>query len=235
MKKRRLRTLIIISAIIITIPIIFFIVFFHNQNISHNQSDWAVFGTYINGLLSPMISLMSLVVLVYIYLIIQKLSSEENHKLYKLKRRIEAYDNLLEFIPEIKAIEMKLKYANITIKSKILQTNKERVYKSIDEIKSIIDSYTKFYFFLINFYPRYGHLFTQEIYNSTYKDLVDSSKKLLDSLQLYYIGLNTLDFEKKENEVQFDKYYELFSKLTEYFNCLRTELYNPTKIQEYDD
>jgi len=84
--------------IILFSPILFYFLNFWKNPVSENPSDWGVFGDYIGGVLNPVISLISLVLLGYLTYLISTLSDKENFKRQLSLRRLDAYTDFIEGI-----------------------------------------------------------------------------------------------------------------------------------------
>lgn len=235
MKKKGLQLFAIISILIILTPIFVFLLKFNNQSISEVQSDWADFATYLNGILTPIIALLSLIILIYIYLFIQKLSSEENLKLFKLQRRILAYNELLEFMPTLYSLNNRLEEANFVLTDNLYINKEERFKTSIDIIKSILDDFAKYYFIINSFFPKSDHLFTININNSTYRSLVKNSRDTYNELFSYYKFLaSNSNNQDEEDHTPFSNLESIVLDYNNYINFLRTDLYNPDSLEIID-
>jgi hypothetical protein len=237
MKRKDLRIFIVISIIVLILPVILFLFNFRHQTISVIQNDWADFSSYFSGILTPIISILSLIILIYIYLLIQKQSSEENHKLFRLQRRIQAYDELLDYLPTLGSLFLRFEQINLIFTNKVYENDPEKkLLLAFEEMKSISGWFSKFHFFLKNFYPRYSHLFNQDINNSTYKNLLAQTEKIQSGFNGYYEQLITIN--SNENKEWKNAIAELMSfnkNLANYINLLRSELYDPTKIEKLDE
>ncbi|MFC2080457.1 hypothetical protein ACFLRQ_03175, partial [Bacteroidota bacterium] len=76
------------------VPIIIFLIYFNKQVISTDINDWGQFGSYFGGILTPIISVLSLIILVNIYLKLGKDESFEKWRLYRNQMKHEAYIEL---------------------------------------------------------------------------------------------------------------------------------------------
>jgi len=80
------KTVSFISAIIISLPIIFYIINFRNGKFSDNNDDWGKFGDYLSGFFSSLIALMGILVTYYLGVISDK-RNVNNLNVEKLKHR----------------------------------------------------------------------------------------------------------------------------------------------------
>lgn len=69
----------VIGVIIIISPYLTYSLYFHNSVISTNNQDWANFGSFIGGVLSPLVAIGG----IFITLLIYKMSDERNNALKK--------------------------------------------------------------------------------------------------------------------------------------------------------
>lgn len=118
MKKTTLITLIIVSTILLTIPVVIIIRNFNTQEISTDISKWGAFGDYIGGILNTTISLLSLIILGYLTHIVSKQSNEKNKKLNLLMRKLDAYEQVSEYL-----YSMQIKIPKISHQFKIVKSN----------------------------------------------------------------------------------------------------------------
>jgi hypothetical protein len=88
MRPKFLYLLITLFVVILIIPIIIFILNFYSQLISNNIEDWSAFADYLNGTISIVISLFTLIVTIIIAVEISKIDDrriEQNQKFEKQK------------------------------------------------------------------------------------------------------------------------------------------------------
>ena len=87
MKTNRLNSyhiITIIFAIAVLIPILLYYINFHNNGLSKNGVDWANFSTYISGIVSPIISIIS----VFVLLKVNESVKQSNFNIYNRYKRI---------------------------------------------------------------------------------------------------------------------------------------------------
>ncbi|MCK0147767.1 hypothetical protein MWU78_19090 [Arenibacter sp. F26102] len=92
------------SIIAILIPTVLFVLQFKSYSISNSIAEWGSFGDYFGGILNPIISFASLVLLGYITVIVAKNSNKENYILNVKLRRMDAYKELTEFSPTLNSL-----------------------------------------------------------------------------------------------------------------------------------
>ena len=86
--------------IILTIPIIAFIVQFYSYSFSNNIEQWAEFGDYISGTINTLISLASLILLSVLTYYVAENSNKESRKLEFYNKRLEIYDCTCQWLIE---------------------------------------------------------------------------------------------------------------------------------------
>lgn len=60
MKRHRIKLAVLLTGLALAVSIILFVINFIRQDISHNISDWAAFGNYIGGIISPILAILNL-------------------------------------------------------------------------------------------------------------------------------------------------------------------------------
>lgn len=71
--RRQILIFVVTSILAISIPFIFFIFYFKDQQISTDVANWGDFGSYIGGAVGIMIALANLVILIVITIQVNKL------------------------------------------------------------------------------------------------------------------------------------------------------------------
>lgn len=116
--------------VLIIAPILFYILHFHPSSLSNNTSDWGSFGSYYGGIISPISSICSTLLLVYITLLIDKKNSQEAHDtevletkkkhFYQIVEKLQIFNDWLcarrRFV--IEEQEAKRKYSNLSHEEK---------------------------------------------------------------------------------------------------------------------
>ena len=154
--------LIIISIIIIVVPSLVFIFKYKPIKFSDSISDWGAFGDYFGGVTNTLISLLSLVFLSYISWMISKFTSEESKKLYLLQKRIEAYDELMRYLPKLqlaaKSISNKINFiTHYAINNN--ENSSANIDLKMEEISDDVLLCFDYHYFIFNFYVRFSHLY----------------------------------------------------------------------------
>jgi hypothetical protein len=225
MKRKIILWIVLGTPTILTItPIVFFILNFKSHIISENISDWGSFGDYFGGIINPIISLLNLIVLGYITYLIAKNSVEENKKLYFLQRRIEAFDELMRYMPQFNMAPSRILLPLKKMEKKIKETNSfESVDSIIEEINMQMNIFSEFHFFIFNYRVRFGHLFNYDFNSEDYKNLLLNTGKFKDYFKS--ISEKLITQEKHETDEQLIDYFNTASHyLANFLNELRKEL-----------
>jgi len=111
---------IILVIIIITIPIYKFYDSFSETVISKDISKWGNFGDYFGGILNPIISFLSLLILGYISYKISRDNTTESRKLFLFQEKVKVHYGFITVISEVARIDKKLAYC---IKEQTLYMN----------------------------------------------------------------------------------------------------------------
>ncbi|WP_373943095.1 hypothetical protein OEG92_08340 [Polaribacter sejongensis] len=149
--KNKKTPLIIIGIIVIIIPVLTFVFVFINNPISDKQSDWADFGTYINGILTPIVSIFSFLILIYIYFEIEKLSNENNHNLFILQKRMEAFEELEKYIHEFSQINLRFLQIKNTLTSTLFNDKSKLNENTMKDFRDLSSSCSSLYHYTFFF------------------------------------------------------------------------------------
>jgi hypothetical protein len=201
----------IFGFILISISVLYFILKFKHQYISEDIKDWSAFGDYFGGILNPIISLLSLIVLGYITYLISRNDNEENKNLYLLQKRIDAYDELLKYLPKINnvvdilsqnlvislAARIKINKKKSLTKSNFnknddsidIQSDQNKYADAIEEIRVELKFFIELYNYLMTFQIRYEYLFKFNFESKLFKELVENAKLVKEGYHRLYIGL----------------------------------------------
>jgi len=160
--------------------IVAFIINFRNQVISPNITDWGSFGSYVGGIMTPMFSLVSLIVLVYIYVRLNENDVEANKALQKKLKRIEAHAEIIQYPPKYKMFYTdfinELKY----YKAKLKVTNSDQsvIEDSLDKYRVSINKFQAYFSHLQYFISTYSHLFEYDFSNKDFQELISTGEKI---------------------------------------------------------
>lgn len=214
----------IVVFFVLLIPSVFYVYNFKTFNISKSTNDWGAFGDFFGGVTNTIISLLSLIILTYISWIVSKLSSEENKKLYILEKRIEAYDNLLKFLPKLhlapKSIVKKLNLINKWAKRDGIESL-EKIEIKLEEISKDVLFCHEYHYFLFNFNARYNHLFIYDFNSENYKGLIQTSKDFCDGMDEFHKQLSDGEDLTQNIQVLFDLHVDF---LVNFINDLKEEI-----------
>lgn len=101
MTKKQIYILVAISTVVILLP---YILQFMGSEVSSNTADWSNFSTYINGLIMPILTIASLMILVNVNNSI-KGNNDKRDKLYKILKRQMGKGDFAEFRVDIEKQE----------------------------------------------------------------------------------------------------------------------------------
>ena len=216
----------IVMLVSLIIPIFYFWLKFKSFNISSSISDWGNFGAYIGGVITPIISVYSVIILGYITFLIGKNSNEESKNLYILQKRLEAYDELMKYLPKIHQAPIKMKLQIDALMHILIEENDislERYLRETDKVLEQVEFFVDFHYFAFNYLPRYGHLFQYDFDSIDYRKIIDLSGQIRDYFLSFHKGLvnRTETSYMPEGIASID---ELFDHLVNFINEIRNEL-----------
>ena len=195
MIKKSLFFLFLIVAIVFTLaPIFMFAIHFNTTDISNNIEYWGAFGSYIGGIVTPIVSTITVIILGYLTYFVGKNSNKENSNLFIQQKRIEAYDELTRLlVPFQFTIEKslpKLKRFNAEIEKMDSENFEfEKILDKAEEIHNETIFHLEFYFNLYNFRIRYGYLFSYNFESNDYKELVQIAKQITTQTSSFYTAV----------------------------------------------
>jgi len=220
-------TILIIIFLIIATPILVFISKFDDFEISKNMTDWGALGSYIGGITGSIISLFNLIILAYITYIVGKNSIKENKNLFVFKMRMEAYDELMKFALKLNSIpinsaKQRFKQRFDEIKGEVTP---EYYYEQYSSILKVLDFVPDFHYFIFNFNARYNHIFHFDFKSKIYKDLLQSSESLNNSILSLYDDFGSGKSTTGE-KINFNTeiFSEMHKHLVDFVNELKKEL-----------
>ena len=95
--KNLIRSLVIVSFIVIVLTILAYVLNFSSLRISKNSGDWGTFGDFIGGILNPFFAFLNLLILAYLTL---KITDDDNQRnlfsVYEAAKPIGEYNTLEE-------------------------------------------------------------------------------------------------------------------------------------------
>lgn len=227
MKRRTLFiTIGVVMVVSLIIPILCFWLKFRFFNFSSNISDWGNFGSYIGGVITPIISIYSMIILGYITYLLSENSNEENRKLHILQKKLDAYEEFTKFFPRFNQAPLKLKYILEGVARDIneIGTDKELLKKESERIFLQVEFFVEFYYFLFNFNLRYGHLFKYNFESNDFKQALSLSRQIKDDYLSIYecfisLDLSALMIKEKDSKIE-----EMLDYLVNFINAVREEL-----------
>nr|WP_199001367.1 hypothetical protein [Flavobacterium sp. ASV13] len=225
MKKELLTKFMIIgiaSIILISIPIIFFVNHFFGSEISDDIAEWGSFGDFFGGIINTVLSLSSLILLGYLTLVINNQSLEENKKLNFLTRRLDAYEKLTSYLPELGRIFLELStYFNSLSRNLRLEgVSKDVIREFGKNTKAVLEFYT----FMTMFNARYGHLFEYDFNCDDYKNF---SKNVFTMKEFFTNAIVALESLESENFPTFE--FKIFEELNKNMDLVLRELIKELK------
>ncbi|MFT5249543.1 MAG: hypothetical protein ACI93P_001269 [bacterium] len=220
MKKKQLGFLLLLIIIIFSIPSLIYLLNFAQFSLSQKPEDWGTFGDYFGGVTNTLISFASLIILVYISWVV---SSRESKNLYLLQKRMDAYDGVASFLPELNSMGREV-IRNNKISTQLIKIDPTQAQQILDKSinvssKQVVD-FQRFHYFIFNFNPRYGHLFKFNFEAEEYKSLLSSSEKILDIMEVQLENLL-----KGEETIYNNKIIkEFLERLPTFLNKIRQEV-----------
>ena len=206
----------ILTVLGIAFAIFKFFEFFGNTSYSYDIAQWGQFGDFFGGILNPFISLISLIILGYLTYIVNRESGNNNIALFKLEKKMEAFDQLMNYHQYLSKTERVL----VPDIKKHLDIYNRDVWAKIDPelLKRIKDFY--YYFIDVNYYIqsfnlRYSHLFKYNFKSTDFSYLRDK----FSYLNKYFLLM--LDLNQFKNEIPPDFWEKYTSTISEYSNFLR--------------
>lgn len=227
MKRRTLFiTIGIVMLVSLIIPIFYFWLRFKSFNVSSNVSDWGDFGSYAGGVMTPIISIYSVVILGYITYLLSKNSNEENKNLYILQKKLDAYEELMKYFPRFNQAPLKLKYLLEGLVRDLPESgnDKELLNQVSERILIQLEFFVEFHYFLFNFNPRYSHLFKYDFESNDYRRSIGLSSQIKDNFLSIYDGLTSLNISVGKVGDNIGLIDEMMDYLVNFINDIRTEL-----------
>lgn len=228
---RNMIIVLVITLLIILGTVLLYVVNFKEYSVSKDGTDWANFGSYIGGVLAPLISLISLIVLTYITYLISKNDNVANFNLNLLSRKMDAFDTLVGLFPEVlKSLEEYTKDFNSQTDFENILTDEVKKNEMLENSNRVRKSYIELRAAVMYFEVRYGHIFEFDFKSNCYMSLL----KLLESEIKYYHffikEIQGIGDEKETDNVNIDS-GKIEEYLYEFLGELRKELDNKIKVE----
>lgn len=125
----------IILTISIIVPIILYYANFHDYNISKNSNDWANFSTYISGIVTPIISIISVIVLLKVNESVKQSNFNIYNRYKRLRKKIRTMDFTIE-LPKNLSFEKRMEDLRKYVEG--LSSNIEIILNNEDDLKNDI-------------------------------------------------------------------------------------------------
>lgn len=212
-----------LGVILMLAPLWVYIFTFDAFTISNASNDWKEFNEEVGQLLNTIIAGISLLALGYISWKIGENSVKENRELSFLQKRLDAYDGLTRSAEGLHALLETLTLAAKALNAAQQIQDKSLVEKRSEELRSIGLSFLEYKYFVINFSPRYSHLFEYDFNAKMYKDFVASTNTVAKSLLALVDNPAEPEKIKRVDKMVVDL-REHLKQLVPFLNSLRKEL-----------
>jgi uncharacterized membrane protein len=196
----------IVLLIGILTPIVFYVYQFSGSSLSEDPNNWGVLGDYFGGILNPIISIASLIILSYLTYLVSEQSNEKNKTLVVFQKRLTAYEELTKPFTDINLLGIRISTAlQFTNQLELLtpESKLQKLMKMKQELSQITNTFTEYYYTLRLFNVNYGHLFEYDFSCEDYIQLLEQMKKLGE----YHNDIsNSLFDENKTVELSVEKF-----------------------------
>jgi hypothetical protein len=211
--------LITVGLVIFISPIIIYMWYFNQSEISTNAEAWGVFGDFVGGVMNPLLSLANLGVLGYLTYLIAKQSNEENRKRALHDKRMIAYDRLCEHAAAINSFNYKLRIIpKVNPNEKSVEGLAEHVSELLNEMRKVAHFYIDLSSFLREFNVRYSHLFDYDFKSKVYLQLIKDCELVFE----YFIS--KVDSNDEEVTSGAPPLKQFADKMTDFINAIRNEV-----------
>lgn len=160
----------------ILFPLIIYLFNFSSRSFSDDTADWTIFADFVGGTVNTLISLISLLTLGYLTYYVSKNTNQQNKIVNVLIRRIDAYEVLASYYPEIEKNGTALQELVIRIVLKTDPLNpkfsKKDKKESIKELEELQRFYKTLFHFIESYGLRYGHLYSYDFISKDFIELV---------------------------------------------------------------
>jgi hypothetical protein len=182
----------IISGIVLLLPILVYVLFFINHQFSHNPNDWGQFGGYIGGILTPIIAIITVLILGYLTYLVSKANTEEARKLFFLEQKITVYQNISILSNNIDIVVDIVRLRNDLMCRASEFAITEEIAKQYFKAMEATEKLSQLKIGIQHFEQNYGHLFRYDFNSSDFKEL----KELL---RLLYIERTAISKKNKDS------------------------------------
>ncbi|CAA9197206.1 hypothetical protein FLA105534_01518 [Flavobacterium bizetiae] len=212
------KTFVFVSAFSISLvlaPIIVFLYHFWNHTISNDMAVWGTFGDYMGGTINTILTLSSLIILAYLTKLVSDQSLEDNKDLNLLVRRLDCYDRVTLYLPELhlKVVDL----ANLDV-----NTNTEQLrLENKKEVELSARFFYEIHIFLQTFPIRYRHVFKYDFNKNEYKVLIEKAKSMQD---LVMVGVAQTVTGEIDPDIPTDDFTNFLDLYLAFINELSLEL-----------
>lgn len=185
---RPIQFIIVAAILMILSPLITYLFYFRSRFFSDDTTDWTIFADFVGGTVNTLISFVSLLALGYLTYYVSKNTNEQNKIVNVLIRRIDAYEVLASYYPEIQKQGASLQELIILIVLKTDPSNpkfsKKEKKKSIKELEELQRFYKTLFHFIESYALRYGHLYSYDFSSTDFIELVLDAYNIDDYLSV---------------------------------------------------
>lgn len=175
---------------VIIIMILILTVRFYKHDFSSDITDWGAIGDFFGGILNPIISIISLILLAKVSIIVAKIGSNQNKKLFIYEQRNKIYQEYIHHYLNIMSESRNL----FDIVDSSIQDAKHYnkniiiiLYEEKSKITDIKKNITKSILHFFIFQEKYGHYYANYNFNSKYYlDLMFQLEEMFESFKLIY-------------------------------------------------
>lgn len=154
----KLILLLVVGVFILLCVVGFYIYSFHSNPISTNPADWGSFGDFLGGILNPIISLYSLVLLGFISYYIAKDSNNESNELNLRMRRMDAYNELTQHLPSLDRVVITLSDSIEILKNNSMDNSFETFQFIRNKMERPTQQFIEYDLYLKDFDIRYAFI-----------------------------------------------------------------------------
>lgn len=181
---------------------------FKNNSISKIPSDWGSFGDFFGGILNPIISLFSLILLGFISYFVAKESNNESKELNLRGRRMDAYNELTRHLPSFDRVVHRFLDAvsvmNINIQNvKTTENYTAQLDYLFNKISLPIQQIGEYNLYVRTFAVQYEHIFDYDFESKEFIDMKEAVNSISNILRELLIILES-------SNLKFDNHSQTF-------------------------